>query len=145
MPCKDTTAEIIIYLDKKGCLVNFSFSKITCSKEIGGGTGFLEYCKGKSAEEMLDLEINKLFDFFGFESEEDQFLLYMEWEALHSAISQLLGIPIHNKRYKIASISCDEKGTTINQVMSPLKEMPKIVSCLNRGKNSLEQVNLDTV
>ena len=68
-----------------------------------------------------------------------------EWEALHSAISQLLGIPIHNKRYKIASISCDEKGTTINQVMSPLKEMPKIVSCLNRSKNSLEQVNLDKV
>ena len=64
MPCKDTTAEIIIYLDKKGCLVNFSFSKITCSKEIGGGTGYLEYCKGKTAEEILDLEINELFDFF---------------------------------------------------------------------------------
>ncbi len=137
MPCKDTTAEIIIQLDDKGCLVDFSFSKVTCSKEIGGGTGFLEYCIGKSVEEMLDLEINELLDFFAFECDEDQFLLYMEWEALKAGISQLLGISINNKRYQIASISCDENGTTINQLMSPLKEMPKIVSCLKREKNSL--------
>ena len=138
MPCKDTTAEITIQLDDKDCLVDFSFSKITCSKEIGGGTGYLEYCKGKSAEEILDLEINELLGFFCLESEEDQFLLYMEWEALHAAISQLLGISINNKRYQIASISCDENGTTINQIMSPLKEMPKVVSCLKREKNTLK-------
>ena len=86
---------------------------------------------------MLDLEINELLDFFAFECDEDQFLLYMEWEALKAGISQLLGISINNKRYQIASISCDENGTTINQLMSPLKEMPKIVSCLKREKNSL--------
>ncbi|SVB12751.1 uncharacterized protein METZ01_LOCUS165605 [marine metagenome] len=138
MPCKDTTAEITLQLDDKDCLVDFSFSKITCSKKIGGGTGYLEYCKGKSAEEILDLEINELLDFFCLESEEDHFLLYMEWEALHAAISQLLGISINNKRYQIASISCDENGTTINQIMSPLKEMPKVVSCLKREKNTLK-------
>ena len=138
MPCKDTTAEITLQLDDKDCLVDFSFSKITCNKKIGGGTGYLEYCKGKSAEEILDLEINELLGFFCLESEEDQFLLYMEWEALHAAISQLLGISINNKRYQIASISCDENGTTINQIMSPLKEMPKVVSCLKREKNTLK-------
>ena len=63
MPCKDTTAEITIHLDGKDCLVNFEFSKITCNKEIGGGTGFLEYCRGKSSEEILDLEFNELLDF----------------------------------------------------------------------------------
>ena len=145
MPCKDTTAEITIHLDENDCLVDFAFSKITCNKEIGGGTGFLEYCRGRPAEEILDLEFNELLDFFALESDEDQFFLYIEWEALQAAIAQLLGISLNNKRYQIASISCDEKGTTINQVMSPLKEMPKIVSCLNRGKNSLEQVNLDKV
>ena len=60
----------------------------------------------------------------------------MEWEALHTAIAQLLGVSVDNKRYKIASISHDETGTTINQLMSPLKEMPKIVSCLKRNKSS---------
>ena len=87
MPCKDTTAEITIHLDEKDCLIDFEFSKITCNKEIGGGTGFLEYCRGKPAEEILDLEFNELLDFFALESDEDQFLLYIEWEALQAAIA----------------------------------------------------------
>jgi hypothetical protein len=143
MPCKDTTAEITVRLDKNDYLIDFTFSKITCNKGIGGGTGFLEYCRGMPAEEILRLEINKLLDFFCLESDEDQFLLYMELEALHAAIAQLLGILINNKRYQIASISCDESGTTINQVMSPLKEMPKIVSCFKREKNPPKQTSLD--
>ena len=145
MPCKDTTAEITIHLDEKDCLIDFEFSKITCNKEIGGGTGFLEYCRGRPAEEILDLEFNELLDFFALKSDEDQFLLYMEWEALQAAIAQLLGISINNKRYQIASISCDEGGTTINQVMFPLKEMPKVVSCFKREQNELNQINPDKV
>ena len=145
MPCKDTTAEITIHLDEKDCLVDFEFSKITCNKEIGGGTGFLEYCKGKPAEEILDLEFNELLDFFALESDEDQFLLYIEWEALQAAIAQLLGISINNKRYQIASISCDEGGTTINQVMFPLKEMPKVTSCFKREQNATKETNPDKV
>ena len=145
MPCKDTTAEITIHLDEKDCLVDFEFSKITCNKEIGGGTGFLEYCKGKPAEEILDLEFNELLDFFSIESDEDQFLLYLEWEALQAAIAQLLGISVNNKRYQIASISCDEGGTTINQVMLPLKEMPKVTSCFKREQNATKETNPDKV
>ena len=145
MPCKDTTAEITIHLDENDCLIDFTFSKIACNKKISGDTGFLEYCRGKPAEEILLLGISELLDFFSLESSEDQFLLYMEWEALQAAIAQLLGVSINNKRYQIASISCDESGTTINQVMSPLKEMPKIISCFKREKNSSKQVNLDKV
>ena len=145
MPCKDTTAEITIHLDGKDCLVDFEFSKITCNKEIGGGTGFLEYCRGRPAEEILDLEFNELLDFFALESDEDQFLLYIEWEALQAAIAQLLGISINNKRYQIASISCDEGGTTINQVMFPLKEMPKVTSCFKREQNATKETNPDKV
>ena len=145
MPCKDTTAEITVHLDKNDCLIDFTFSKISCNKGIGGGTGFLEYCRGKTAEELLRLEINKLLDFFCLESDEDQFLLHMELEALHAAIAQLLGISIDNKRYQIASISYDESGTTINQMMSPLKEMPKIVSCIKLDKNPSKQTSLDKV
>ena len=145
MPCKDTTAEITIHLDKKDCLIDFVFSKITCNKEVGGGTGFLEYCRGRPAEEILDLEFNELLDFFALESDEDQFLLYIEWEALQAAIAQLLGISINNKRYQIASISCDEGGTTINQVMFPLKEMPKVTSCFKREQNATKETNPDKV
>ena len=143
MPCKDTTAEITIHLDDNDCLIDFIFSKITCNKEIGGGTGFLKYCRGMPAEEILRLEISELLDLFSLEFDEDQFLLYMEWEALQAAIAQLLGVPINNKRYQIASISRDGNGTTINQVMSPLKEMPKIISCFKGEKNSSKLANID--
>ena len=98
MPCKDTTAEITIHLDENDCLIDFKFSKVTCNKEIGGGTGFLEYCRGKAAEEILKFKISELLDFFSHKSEEEQFLLYMEWEALQAAIAQLLGVSINNKR-----------------------------------------------
>ena len=145
MPCKDTTAEITIHLDENDCLIAFTFSKITCNKEIGGGTGLLEYCREMPAEEILRLEISELLDFFSLESDEDPFLLYMEWEALQAAIAQLLGISIDNKRYQIASISCAENGTTLNQVMSPLKVMPKIVFCFKREKISSKQATLDNV
>jgi len=143
MPCKDTTAEITIHLDDNDCLIDFMFSKITCNKEIGGGTGFLNYCRGMPAEEILRLEISELLEFFSLESDEGQFLLYMEWEALQAAIAQLLGVSINNKRYQIASISRDVNGTIINQVMSPLKEMPEIISCFKGEKNSSKSANLD--
>ena len=145
MPCKDTTAQITIHLDENDCLVDFTFSKITCNKEISGGTGFLEYCRGKPAQEILSLEISEILDFFSLESDEDQFLLYLEWEALQAAIAQLLGVSINNKRYQIASISCDEGGTTINQVMFPLKEMPKVTSCFKREQNVTKETTPDKV
>ncbi len=95
------------------------------------------------AEEILRLEISELLEFFSLESDEGQFLLYMEWEALQAAIAQLLGVSINNKRYQIASISRDVNGTIINQVMSPLKEMPEIISCFKGEKNSSKSANLD--
>ncbi len=137
MPCKDTTAKITIFLDENDCLHNFIFSKISCDKEIGGDTGFLDYCRGKSTDEIVDLKIDELFKSLCPKTEEDEFLLFMEWEALQAGISQLLGASNNNKRYQISSINSDKKGTTINQVMYPLKEMPKIDSCFKRQKKTL--------
>ena len=47
MPCKDTTSQISIVLDQNDKLLDFEYSKMTCNKEIGGNTGFREYCLGK--------------------------------------------------------------------------------------------------
>mgnify|MGYP000733469459 CR=1 FL=1 len=41
MPCKDTTSKVTVFLDANDRLVDYDFSKITCSKEIGGGDFFL--------------------------------------------------------------------------------------------------------
>ena len=129
MPCKDTTSKITVFLDKDDRLIDFDFSKITCSKEIGGGTGYLEYCKGKSAEEILRLEFAESLDILDLKSTEDHFFLYLEWDALRASIAQLLGgdFDIDRKRYQIASISSDEAGTTIVQLVRPPEKIPKII------------------
>lgn len=134
MPCKDTTSRVTVYLDSDDRLTDFDFSKITCRKEIGGGTGYLAYCKGKSAEEILRLEFQESLDFLELETSEEQFFLYLEWDALRTSIAQYLGndADIDGDKYQIASISSDEAGTTIVQVIRPPETMPNIVSCRKR-------------
>ena len=141
MPCKDTASKITVFLDDKDRLVDFDFSKITCSKEIGGGTGYFEYCKGKSAEEIMQFDFQKPLEFLSPETDEDQFFLYLEWDALRTSIAQYLGdiTTIDQNRYQVASITCDKVGISIVQIIRPPEKMPKIISCKKRS-----QVNNET-
>ena len=136
MPCKDTAAKVTVFLDDKDQLLNFDFSKITCNKEIGGGTGYFEYCKGKSVEEIMRFDFEEPLEFLSPETSEDQFFLYLEWDALRTCIAQYLGdiSNIDPNRYQVASITCDEGGTTIVQVIRPPEKMPKIISCKKRSQ-----------
>lgn len=134
MPCKDTTSRVIVLLDQEDCLVDFDFSKISCNKEIGGGTGYLEYCKGKSIDEIMRLEFQEPLDFLAPESTEGQFFIYLEWDALRTSLAQYLGevADIDQEKYQISSITSDEKGTTIVQVICPPEKIPDIISCKKR-------------
>ena len=131
MPCKDTTSKITVFLDNDDRLINFDFSKITCSKEIGGGTGYYEYSKGKLAEEIMQLSYQEAMESVKPITLEGQFFLYLEWDALRTSIAQYIGnySDIDRNRYQVISINCDEAGTTIVQKIRPLEEMPKIISC----------------
>ena len=135
MPCKDTTSKITVILDKNDLLINFEFSKITCNKEIGGGTGYLEYCKKKSADEIVQVEFEEPLQTLKPSSTEDQFFLYMEWDALRTCLSQFVGseIDVDYKQYRIASIDSNKSGTIITQFMSPPEKMPKIIPCIKRA------------
>ena len=135
MPCKDTTSKITVILDKNDLLVNFEFSKITCNKEIGGGTGYLEYCKKKLADEIVQVEFEEPLQILKPSSTEDQFFLYMEWDALRTCLSQFVGseIDVDYKQYRIASIDSNKSGTIITQFMSPPEKMPKIIPCIKRA------------
>ena len=135
MPCKDTASKVTVFLDSEDRLLDFDFSKITCSKEIGGGTGYFQYCRGKSAEELTQLDFQKPLEFLNPKTSEDQFFLYLEWDALRTSIAQYLGdvTNIDQKRYQVASITCDDTGTTIVQVIRPPEKIPKIISCKKRA------------
>ncbi|MDP7058475.1 MAG: iron-sulfur cluster assembly scaffold protein [Nitrospinaceae bacterium] len=134
MPCKDTTSRVTVLLDQEDCLVDFDFSKISCNKEISGGTEYLEYCKGKSIDEIMRLEFQEPLEFLAPVSTEDQLFIYLEWDALRTSLAQYLGevADIDQEKYQISSITSDEKGTTIVQVICPPEKMPDLISCKKR-------------
>lgn len=135
MPCKDSSSRVTVKLDTNERLLEFDFSKITCSKEIGGGSGYMEYCSGKHVEKILADDFNDLVQVLGLEDPEDQFFLYLEWDALRTAIIQYLGSDedIDRERYQLSSITHEMDHIEICQVIRPNHNMPKLVSCFKRS------------
>lgn len=140
MPCNDSSSGLNIRLDLNERLVKFDFAKITCSREITGNTGYSEYCRGRSLQEILE------DDYFAVaralkippEEEEKCFILHLEWDALRSGIAQYLGIDhpsVDAERCRITSIEHTEEHIDIAQVILPPKEMPKILPCSLGDKN----------
>ncbi|MCH8311443.1 MAG: hypothetical protein IID17_00485 [Nitrospinae bacterium] len=135
MPCKDSSSIVKVKLDLEERLLDFDFSKITCSKEIGGGTGYMEYCSGKSAQEILTFDFNDLTRILGMQDPDDQFFLYLEWDALRTTLCQYLGNDeeIDRERYQLSSIIHEIDFIEISQVIHPQQNMPKLVSCFKKS------------
>jgi len=131
MPCKDTTSKISILLDGNDHLLNFEFSKMTCQKEVGGGTGFLDYCLGKSVETLSEIEFQDINDDLKLHDTESQFLLFLEWSALGAALDQYQGklAPNEQEQYQIATIAYEPDQVEIKQMVLAPSEMPKIIPC----------------
>lgn len=132
MPCSDSSSSIALRLDNHERFLSFEFAKITCGKEITSHTDYNNYCRGKALKEILRISYREAVENLKAEEEEEQFILYLEWDALRSAVAQYLGIhdkDIDNDRCRIASIEHDEEGVGIVQVILPPKEMPKILPC----------------
>lgn len=133
MPCSDSSSGLNIRLDANERLVKFEFAKITCSSEIGGGRKLSQFCEGKALEEILGIDFRMLVSALNLNSdEESQFILYMELDALKSAIVQYLGIEYEGvdiERCKISSIEQTEDSIDIALVILPPKELPKILPC----------------
>ena len=132
MPCSDSSSSISIRLDHDEKFVSFEYAKITCGREINGGTKFSEYCKGRGLAEILKIPFAQVNGEINPPDEETQFILYLEWDALRSAIAQYLGsddADIDTNRCRITSIDYDENGIEIAQVILPPKELPKILPC----------------
>ena len=134
MPCKDTKSKLSIVLDSKDHLLDFEYSKITCNKEIDAGSGFREYCIGKPVDILSKLEFNDLINIFQLGDTESQFLLFLEWSALSTALDQYQGklIPKEENRYQIATIAYESDRVEIKQIVLEPSEMPKIIPCRKR-------------
>ena len=140
MPCKDTTSLMIVNLDHDNRLVDFTYNKVTCSKEIGEGVEYRDLCVGKNVQDVLELAFDTVLEKLNLVETEEQFLVYLQWDALRSALFQYLGKEegVDEERYQIASVEYDEDGVSIHQVIRPPRDMPKIKSCFSRARNALD-------
>ena len=137
MPCKDTTALMTVRVDHNDYLINYDYAKISCDKAIGNGQSFQHYCEGKPIQQILAWEFFQILQDLQLpdEESENQFLVYLEWSALRSALIQYLGREdeVDTGHFEVASVEYDDQGVEITQVIHPNTDMPKIQSCFKRS------------
>jgi hypothetical protein len=132
MPCNDSSSSINLRLDHDERFVSFEFAKITCGREITAETGYGDYLCGKSLEDIMAIPFVEAVRFLKLNTEDAQFVLYLEWDALRSVIAQYVGFnadDIDRERCQITSIDHDERGVEVALVILPPKELPKILPC----------------
>lgn len=132
MPCSDSSSSMVIKLDHDEKFIQFDYAKITCGREITGGTGLNGYLKGKTLPEIMETPFNEISKALNVQEEENQFILYLEWDVLRAGIALYLGIEdphIDTNRCSITSIECNDQGIEIAEVVLPPKELPKILPC----------------
>jgi hypothetical protein len=132
MPCSDSSSSISLFLDHDERLVSFDFAKITCGREITAETGYAGYCRGRTLKEILTISYVQVCQDINTNHDETRFILYLEWDALRSAIVQYQGElneDVDEDRCRITFVEHNEDGTEIGLVILPPKEFPKIIAC----------------
>lgn len=132
MPCSDSSSSMVIFLDQEDNFIKFEYAKITCGSEITGKTGLNAFFAHKSLHDIITISFDQIMTHLEIKDEETQFILYMEWDALRSAVGQYLGSDqqdIDINRCRVTSIDHTEEGTEVALVILPPKELPKILPC----------------
>jgi hypothetical protein len=140
MPCKDTTALMTVRVDHDDLLIGYDYAKISCDKTIGNGQSFQQYCKGKPIHKIHQWEFSKILQDLQLleEDTENQFLVYLEWSALRSALIQYLGgdEDVDTEHFEVASVEYNDQEVQITQVIRANTDMPKIQSCFKRSRET---------
>ena len=132
MPCSDSSSSIALKFDSDERFISFDFAKITCGREITGQTGYSRYCVGRPLAEILRIPYAQAADDLNLKEEEGQFILYLEWDSLRSAIAQYLGdenTEYDKERCQITSIEHTDEGMEVAMVILPPQSLPKILPC----------------
>lgn len=142
MPCEDTSSLMTVRVDHNDYLIDYDFIKMSCDKEVGYGNSFQKYCEGKTLQEILNMEFFSIIQQMdlGNEDTESQFLVYLEWSALRSAIIQYLGedMDVDTEHFEVASVQYDDQKVLINQIIRPFTDKPKIKSCFQRALSATD-------
>jgi len=140
MPCKDTTALMTVRVDHHDFLLGYDYAKLSCDKAIGNGQSFHQYCERKPIQQILEWQFSDILENLNLleEDTESQFLVFLEWSALRSALTQYLGKDedVDTEHFEVASVEYSDQEVQIIQVIRPNTEMSRIQSCFKRSRES---------
>lgn len=131
MPCDNSTAEILITIDKNERLRSYQYEKISCQKSIGTGDCYRNFCLGKIIDDLSEVTFDEAKKSCLIKNREDEFLLYLEWKAVREALREYLGKEkdASSDRYKMAEIIAERDYTLLKMIIEPPAELPEIVPC----------------
>ncbi len=131
MPCRDSSARVVLSVDDNDRIVSFRFEKITCGKVIGGSSGLDRHCRGISLADAPHLDGAQIAAALGVAGEDDRFFFQLEWSAFQTAVARFTGgnDPPGGERCRVASVTHDERGSSITVVILPPDDLPPIPPC----------------
>jgi hypothetical protein len=127
MTCSNNTSTIIIRLDKDERFVSFIYQRSFCGQVINEKSIYSQLCQGKTLTEILHADFPSVLKSIPTPGEEDRFLLFMEWDALRSALGQYLGLDdadIDVARCQTVAVKHDDEGIEITQFILPPSRLP---------------------
>jgi len=102
-----------------------------CSKTVLGNPDLKEFCLHRPLTEILQTSFSYVLENNPAPTEEEQFLLSMEWDCLRSAIGKYLGLTSENfdsERCQILSIEHHSERIIVEGVLLPPKKWPNSFS-----------------
>lgn len=135
MPCDETASEVTVIIDGTERLADYSFEKMTCGKKVGLGGPYLDFAKGRVVDELSEIDFPTILEVYGTSNREEEFLLYLEWQAVREALRAYLGKGAgpEQERYRLAEVITGEESVTIKMIVYPPDNMPEIVPCGQKG------------
>ncbi len=102
-----------------------------CSKTVLGNPRLKEFCLHRPLTEILQTSFSNVLEKNFAQTEEEQFLLCMEWDCLRSAIGKYLGLTsadFDSERCQILSIEHGEQEVMVEGIVLPPQDWPNYFS-----------------
>lgn len=128
MACDNTTSCITVRVDLDDLLLDYDYSKITCGKDINASSKLLECFQKRPITDITNSTLEQVVQALKPLTSDDQFLLFLEWDALRNAVFQYMGKELqgYSDRYQLASITYEENHVEIRQNILPLNDVTEI-------------------
>lgn len=140
MPCQDVSDKLTVILNPDDTIRAYSFAKNTCGGAVGNKALLMPWLKGKTWEQIMNLDYEVLLKEIKAEDETAMFLVYKHLTSLQ-ALGQVLEGDSFNEVCEIDEMLVEPDFTKITAFLKVIVD-PKIVkSCGHANTKNIVQLN----